>query len=110
MYGIPAGKLDTRVTFSRRAYVDPRTRGAFAPLITVWAQVVQASGREQLQAGTDVSFVPSTLRIRDSAAARGLTAGDRVAFGGRDRRITSVSAPGRTGVIEIATTTDLGET
>lgn len=108
MYGIQAGKLDTLVTFTRRAYVDARGRGPFQPLMTVWAQLVQASGREQLNAGVEVDLRPGTLRIRDSATARGITAGDRVTVHGRDRRITSVSEPGRTGVIEIATTTDLG--
>ena len=110
MFGIQAGRLDTRAAFSRRAYIDERERGEPEVFLTVWAQYVRATGREQVQAGRDVDFEPATLRIRDSAAAREISSGDRVTVHDRDHRITSVSLPGRSGLIELAITTDLGET
>ncbi len=102
-------RLDTRVQFTRRSVISPRQLGPYGPLLTVWARYMWSSGREQQRAGQDVAFEAATLRIRDSAPARDLTIADRATVAGRDHRITSISLPTRSGFLEIAITTDLGE-
>lgn len=102
---IEAGRLDERVTFYRRAVVTPRAgneRGAFAPLVTLWAEFLPERGRETLQAGRAVDVRAGILRVRDSDTARGITSADRVRIRGIDHRIATVALPTRrSGIIEM---------
>jgi len=102
------GRMDTRVVFSRRTVLSPRDRGAFAPILTAWAEYRAVSGRAQAQAGQVVGFEAATLKIWDSPRARTITVGDRALLRGADHRITSVGLPAG-GAIELAASTDLGE-
>jgi head-tail adaptor len=100
------GRLDKRVTFMRRPAQAGNTRGnAYEPVLTVWAAFRQATGREVVEGGRLTDEVPGFLTIRISAAARLVTAADRVQIpaGGQEYAITSVGGPERrAGTIEIA--------
>ncbi|MDF3383360.1 MULTISPECIES: head-tail adaptor protein [unclassified Sulfitobacter] len=78
-----AGRLRHRADFSRRnedardAMGNPAP-ATWAPLLTVWANFRETLGREALAAGRMEGSRTGTLRLRNSAAARGITAADRV--------------------------------
>lgn len=105
------GQLDTRVTFRRRAVLNARERSDdYSDFLTVWAKYTRLSGREALQAGRVTDIETGTLRIRDSARAREITNEDRVRVKGRNHAVQAVSLPERrTGFIDIAVSTDVGE-
>jgi SPP1 family predicted phage head-tail adaptor len=92
-----AGKLRDRVTFERR---DDNARDAlgnpapatWAPLLTVWANFRETLGREALAAGRLEARGTGTLRLRASAATRGITAADRVEVRGALWEVTSPPA------------------
>lgn len=100
-----AGKLDQRCVFERRtsaadAYGNV-TDGTWAALLTVWGGLSEKPGREAVAAGRMESSAMASLRIRDSAAARAITAADRVTIGGVVHAIRDVRPPQRFGVIEM---------
>jgi head-tail adaptor len=103
-----AGRLDRRAAFFRRVKlttpVAGNSRGKFeaTPYLTVWADFRQTPGREVVSAGIPEDQIGGTLRIRDSAAARQVTAADRVAMSDASFAIVSVGLPeGREGYIEM---------
>lgn len=100
-----AGRLDRRCAFQRRdttpdAYGNV-TAGGWVALLTVWGRLDERAGREAIEAGRVESTAPGTLTIRDSAAARGITAADRVLIAGTAYAIRDVRPPQRWGVIEM---------
>ncbi len=107
------GRFDLRAVVMRRAIVldgdgDPAGAGAFEPVMTLWA-VTGESVREAAQGGRAQNVEAGTLTIRDSAQARTVTNGDRIALQGRDFGIAGVGLPDRrTGTIQIAIATDFG--
>lgn len=103
-----AGRLNRRAAFFRRerlaAPVAGNARGRFEamPYLTVWSDYRATPGREVVSAGIPEDQIGGTLRIRDSAAARQVTAADRVAIAGVSFAIASVGLPeGRDGFIEM---------
>lgn len=96
---IDAGRLNRRAAFHRRAVlavpVAGNHRGGYelAPYLTVWADFRQTPGREVVSSGLAEDQIGGTLRIRDSAAARQVTAADRVVMAGVDFAIVSVGLP-----------------
>lgn len=96
---LEAGKLDRRAAFHRRAVlaapVAGNQRGGFEamPFMTVWANFRQTPGREQISAGLAEDRIGGTLRIRDSRAAREITAADRLVMSGASFAILSVGLP-----------------
>jgi head-tail adaptor len=83
---IRAGALGYRVTVQARQTTDDgygNVESAWADmagLARVSAFAMAQTGRERLAAGALQSTVPVTLRLRASAAARGIGAGCRVVF------------------------------
>lgn len=92
------GKLDRRAVFSRRPDVegDDDARGdTFEPFLTVWCQYLRVKGSQKVEGGQDIDQEFATLVIRDSVAARGITAADRVEVQGRGFKVASVGLPNR---------------
>ncbi|MGR3498778.1 MAG: head-tail adaptor protein [Limimaricola soesokkakensis] len=90
-----AGAFRERAAFERQdqtgaldKFGNP-TPAAWAPLVTLWADLRETSGRERIAAGRPEAQVTGTLRIRAGAAARGITAGDRVKIRGATWAITA---------------------
>lgn len=106
---ISSGSLDKRVTFRRRGKTEnPRERGPFADLVTMWGNYLRLSGREALQAGRETNVEEGTLRVRTPGLADDISIGDRVVIEGRERAITSVGTPERKlGFIEFTVKTDV---
>lgn len=108
------GRFDLRAVVMRRAIVldgdgDPAGAGAFEPVMTLWASYRPESVREAAQGGRAQNVEAGTLTVRDSAQARTVTNGDRIALQGRDFGIAGVGLPDRrTGTIQIAIATDFG--
>lgn len=106
---LAAGQLDRRAAFHRRAVlavpVAGNQRGGFEmmPFLTVWANFRQTPGRERVTAGLAEDPIGGTLRIRDSNAAREITAADRLIMSGISFAILSVGLPEKSqGYIELA--------
>jgi SPP1 family predicted phage head-tail adaptor len=102
---IRAGALDRRCRFERRdttpdAYGNV-TAGAWTTLLTVWGALSEKPGREAMKAGRMESAALAEIWIRDSAAARGITAADRVVIDGAAYAIRHVGLPQRSGMITI---------
>lgn len=83
-----AGRLRERAAFERQdtaggidAYGNP-SPAAWQPLVAVWGDLRETTGRERIAAGRVEAPATGTLRIRDSAAARAITAADRVTVRG----------------------------
>ena len=97
--------MDRRVVFQRRDTTSDAygqvTAGNWTTLATVWAHLTERPGREGVEAGRLESSALGTLRIRDSATARTITAADRVTINGVAYAIRDVRPPQRTGVIEM---------
>ncbi len=106
---ISSGSLDKRVTFRRRSKTsNPRERGDYADLATVWGNYRRLSGREALQAGREVNVEEGTLRVRYPGGADNVTVADRVVIEGRERAITSAGTPERKlGFVEFTVTSDV---
>lgn len=102
------GRRNTRAHFSRRQVVSVRERGGFVVFTSAWAEHRAATGREQVQAGQEVAFETATLNVVATPATRQISTGHRVTIDAVDHRITSVGRPAG-GEIEIAISTDLGE-
>lgn len=94
-----AGRLNRRAAFHRRAVLSTpiagNARGGFEadPFLTVWADFRQTPGREVVSAGLAEDQIGGTLRIRNSAAARQITAADRCNMSGTSFAIVSVGLP-----------------
>lgn len=100
-----AGTMDRRCLFERRdttsdAYGNV-SAGGWVALATVWGSLSEKPGREAVNAGRLESSALASLRIRDSAAARGITAADRVTIDGRLYAIRDARPPQRSGMIEL---------
>lgn len=100
-----AGRMDRRCIFERRDAVPDDygnvTAGAWVALLTVWGALSEKPGHEAVAAGRMESAAIADLRIRDSVAARTITAADRVTVGGQVCAIRDVRPPQRHGVIEM---------
>jgi SPP1 family predicted phage head-tail adaptor len=100
-----AGLMDRRCRFERRdATADDYgnvTAGGWVALATVWGRLTERPGRESVEAGRLESSAAGTLTIRDSVAARGVTAADRVVIDGAEYAIRDVRPPQRIGLIEM---------
>lgn len=100
-----AGSLDRRARFERRdATADDYgnvSAGNWVHVVTVWASLSERPGREAVRAGRVEASATGALRIRDSAAARGITTADRAVIDGEAYAILDVRPPQRSGVIEM---------
>lgn len=92
-----AGNYRERAAFEREAagggldgYGNPAP-GGWSPLVTLWADLRETTGRERIAAGRLEAPATGTLRLRGGAQARGITAADRVVIRGAVWAI--VSAP-----------------
>jgi SPP1 family predicted phage head-tail adaptor len=93
-----AGHLRDRVTFERLvAGADGygNTVNAWADLLTVWADILEAPGREAIAAGRLESSRAATMRVRRSTATLAITSADRVQARGRVWNIRSIGDVGR---------------
>lgn len=102
-----AGDLDRRITIQREEVVGDDGFGNeitdWVDVVTTWARVVQASGREffaaaAIQSETKVMF---KLRFMD-----GITVIDRVVYDGRNHDIHEVKELGRREGLELHTSTN----
>jgi len=98
-----AGLADQKCQFKRRdttpdAYGNV-SAGTWTALLSVWGRLSEKPGREAMNAGRMESTAMASLMIRDSAAARGITAADRVQIDGRTYAIREIMPPQRTGWI-----------
>lgn len=107
------GRLDRRCAFQRRDTTPDDygnvTGGGWSALLTVWGALDERAGREAVRAGRLESAAAGTVQIRDSAAARGITAADRVVIDGRAYAIREVRPPQRTGMIEMVVERGVGD-
>jgi head-tail adaptor len=109
-----AGRLDRRATFLRRAEEDRpggARRGDFAVAFTLWAEDVTArrAAKPVIEGGYPSDGLVLVIRVRAGAAARTITAADRVRVGGEEFSITAVGLPDRrNGSIEIESARTLG--
>lgn len=88
-----AGRLNERVTFQRAVVGDDGYGNAITSWtdhLTVWADVRETLGKERVDAGRIEASATATVRIRSSAASRGLTAADRMVARGATWNIRSV--------------------
>ncbi len=79
-------RLRHRVTFNRQTQVDDgygNVTGEFEPLFTVWGNVREMPGKERVEAGSVEGIITCTIRIRDSAQARTITAADQAEARGK---------------------------
>lgn len=93
---IGAGRLRHRVTFLRRVVTDDGYGNQIGPLValfTVWGELMQARGREVVEAGRLGEVAGGVLTVRRSAAIMGLTPGDTVRCDGQDWNIRSGPIP-----------------
>lgn len=108
------GRFDRRAVVLRRAAVtdadgDVVGAGAYEPVMTLWANYWPQVAREAAQGGRAQNVETGTLPIRDSAQARTVTNGDRIALQGRDFGIAGIGLPDRrSGTIQLTIATDLG--
>lgn len=92
---IPAGRLDRRITISRRTTTQDALGGVvetWSPLCTVWAACRPLTGREYfaaMQVNAEIAM-EFTIRWRE-----GITPLDRVTFDGRDYDVVHVAEIGR---------------
>ena len=85
-----AGRLDQRVTVEQLVTIGDSWGGtveAWAPLMTVWAEVSPLVGREYLAAQAAQSEVTARVTMR---YRRGITAQDRVIHNGTTYNIVSL--------------------
>lgn len=112
-----AGNFRERVTFRRLAsagqttpsdatdeYGNPidalgNSEGTFADHLPVWADMLEATGREKLAGGAMDAPRMATVRVRASAATRGLTTADVLRARGQDWNIRGIAEIGRKGEI-----------
>lgn len=94
-----AGRLDLRVTFTRRVPVPGRPHDrsdTYAPFhADEPAEYRRLSGTETLEGGRLSDVEQGTLIVRDSPENRAITAADRVLIEGRDFAIKTVPVPVR---------------
>lgn len=79
-------RLRHRVTFKRQSQDSDgygNVSGEFEPLFTVWGNVRETPGKERVEAGSVEGIVTCTIRIRDSAQARTITAADQAEARGK---------------------------
>ncbi|SLN36604.1 Phage head-tail joining protein [Aquimixticola soesokkakensis] len=87
-----AGRMRDRVAFERQSkgedeYGNPAQD--WAPMFTVWADVLETRGREKVAAGVIEASNTATVRIRTSTQARTIAAADRAIFRGAAWNIIS---------------------
>jgi len=96
---VPAGDLNRRVTFRRRAALaltPGAVRGGFADHGTpVWAAFKPGRPRERVIAGFPLSLRSGLLVVLDSAFTRGLTRADQAVIGGEVYEIEEIARPDR---------------
>lgn len=93
---IGAGRLRHRVRFLRRNVAADgygNETGALELVCEVWGEMMQARGRETLEAGRLGEVVGAVLTVRDSPAMRAILASDTVRHEGVDWNIRSGPIP-----------------
>lgn len=93
---IGAGRLRNRVSFLRRSLADDgygNQTGALVALFTVWGELMEARGREALEAGRLGEVAGAVLIVRKSTAIVGILATDTVQCEGRSWNIRSGPIP-----------------
>ncbi|MFN6976713.1 MAG: phage head closure protein [Gemmobacter sp.] len=97
-----AGLLRERVTVERAVRSDDGYGNVvvgWADLLSVWADVRETPGKERLEAGRIEASATATIRIRSSAAARGVTEADRIRARGAVWNIRSIVPVGNDGAM-----------
>jgi SPP1 family predicted phage head-tail adaptor len=98
-----AGDLSNRITIRRKTeVVDPVTgyrSHTWAELLQAYAQFLPGPGREYLASESLRTQVTGRFVIQYSAAAAGITAGDRVEWDGRIMELKAPPLPDETGRI-----------
>lgn len=92
-----AGRLNRLVEFQRLDSTSDEygntTSGTFSTLLTTKGQFSPMRADERLEGGRMASREFGTLKIRSSAAARGIRTDDRVLIGGTTYQIKGISNP-----------------
>jgi len=86
-------RLDRRVTVLRAPLVDDGfglSQGPFAPIAELYAQRRDVSDAERFTAGRMQSTVMTRFTVRNTATARGVTAGDRLLCEGQEFNIIGI--------------------
>jgi SPP1 family predicted phage head-tail adaptor len=90
---VRVGNLRDRVTFQRATSGDDgygNVITGWADHLTVWADIRETLGKERVDAGRIEASATATVRIRASAASRGLTEADRMIGRGVTWNIRSI--------------------
>lgn len=93
---IGAGRMRHRLTFRRRNLVPDsygNSVGTLVDLVTVWGELMQARGRETLEAGRVGEVVSAVLIVRDSPEIRAVLTSDTLRHAGVDWNIRSGPIP-----------------
>lgn len=101
MIQLRAGAMDRVITIERVTITQDgfgATQEAWAPVITVHAQLIQATAKEFIRAFGAASVATCIFRIRYVA---GLTLADRVTYEGQHYRIKEIGEIGRRRGLEL---------
>lgn len=110
---VRAGQMRHRCLFERRDTTPDDygnvTAGGWVAIDAVWGQLIEAKGRESIEAGRMESAVGAVLRVRSSATMRTITAADRVTIRGEVYAIRAIGNPDqRNEVIEMVVERGVG--
>ncbi|WP_282026855.1 phage head closure protein [Limimaricola cinnabarinus] len=97
-----AGSLRDRITIQRQTETTDdygNTVGAWADLVSVWADVRETTGKEKVAAGRVEASRTATIRVRKSSATAGITEADRLTARGETWNIRSIAQADRKGVM-----------
>ncbi|WP_338016370.1 phage head closure protein [Rhodovulum sulfidophilum] len=99
---VRAERFRDRITIQRQGAEDDghgNVVSEFEDLLSLWADMREATGKEKISSGVVEASRMATIRIRFSSAARGITAADRVVARGQTWNIRSIARIGRVGEI-----------
>jgi len=105
-----AGKLRDRITIERQGDITDEfgnpetdeygnTKAGWSPLMSLWADIRETTGKERVEAGRVEASRTSTIRIRRSSATAGITEADRIQARGVAWNIRSIAQVDRAGAM-----------
>lgn len=95
-----AGNLRDRITIERQATVEDEfgnTRADWSPLMSLWADMRETTGKERVEAGRVEASRTATIRVRKSGQSSIITEGDRIIARGEAWNIRSIAQADRMG-------------
>lgn len=99
---VMSGRLRDRCAFERQGETDDgygNTLDVWSPLITVWGDLRERTGREPVEAGALEDVRTADLRVRQSSETAAISSADRVIIRGAQWDILSIIQPDRRGAM-----------